>query len=192
MALTPKQARFVEEYLVDLNASAAAERAGYSPRTAYSIGGQLLAKPEVAAALEAAKAARSERTAITADRVLEELGRIGFSDVRMMFTPGGSLLVPTDLSDEIAPAVQSVEAVERPRRNEAGEVEIEMVRKVRLHDKLGALTLIAKHLGMITERRELSGPNGGPIPTEGKVTVDHSGLDLEQLRALANIPIHSG
>lgn len=71
-ALTAKQARFVEEYLVDLNASAAARRAGYSARTAEWQGPQLLGKPHVAAAVAAAVQARSARTQITADDVLRQ------------------------------------------------------------------------------------------------------------------------
>ncbi|RFC65006.1 terminase small subunit [Fulvimarina endophytica] len=69
--LTPKQARFVEEYLVDLNATQASIRAGYSDKTAYSIGHELLGKPEIQAAIAAAQTARSERTEITADMVLQ-------------------------------------------------------------------------------------------------------------------------
>jgi phage terminase small subunit len=68
--MTPKQQRFVEEYLIDLNATQAAIRAGYSKRTAYSIGEELLGKPAVAEALSAAREARSQRTEITADAVL--------------------------------------------------------------------------------------------------------------------------
>ncbi|MGU3387264.1 terminase small subunit [Methylobacterium sp. D53M] len=78
MALTDKQQRFVEEYLVDLNATQAAIRAGYSEATAYSIGNENLSKPEIAEAIATAQAARSERTKVTADEVLRywyDLGR---------------------------------------------------------------------------------------------------------------------
>lgn len=70
--MTPKQQRFVEEYLVDLNATKAAIRAGYSEATAYSIGNENLSKPEIAEAIAAAAAARSQRTAINADYVLSQ------------------------------------------------------------------------------------------------------------------------
>jgi phage terminase small subunit len=70
MALNPKQQRFVDEYLVDLNATQAAIRSGYSKKTAYSIGDELLKKPEVAARVQAAMDKRAERTEITADYVL--------------------------------------------------------------------------------------------------------------------------
>lgn len=76
MGLTPKQERFVEEYLVDLNATAAARRAGYSAKTADRIGPELLGKTCVSQAIAAAKAARSERTALTQDYVIEKLKAI--------------------------------------------------------------------------------------------------------------------
>ena len=70
--LTPKQQRFVDEYLIDLNATQAAIRAGYSEDTAGSIGHENLNKPEIAQAIVAAKAERSERTKINADWVLTQ------------------------------------------------------------------------------------------------------------------------
>jgi phage terminase small subunit len=82
MALNDKQARFVREYLVDLNATQAAIRSGYSEATAYSQGQRLLKNVEVAAAVAKAQAKRAERTDVTADRVLRELAKIGFSDLR--------------------------------------------------------------------------------------------------------------
>lgn len=80
--LSAKQLRFVEEYLVDLNATQAAIRAGYSAKTASEIGHENLRKPQIAAAIAAANAERSRRTGITADRVLEELAVIAFQDPR--------------------------------------------------------------------------------------------------------------
>ena len=80
MALNDRQQRFVEEYLVDLNASAAARRAGYSEDTAGSQGHDLLKKPEIADAIAQAQADRSERVQITADQVLRELVDIATTD----------------------------------------------------------------------------------------------------------------
>jgi len=74
--LTARQARFVDEYLVDLNATQAAIRAGYSARTANRTGSENLTKPDVAAAVQAALVRRSERTQITADKVLADIERI--------------------------------------------------------------------------------------------------------------------
>lgn len=79
--LTPKQQRFVEEYLIDLNATQAAIRAGYSVRTARSIGDENLSKPDIATAIAAAKAERSKRTKITADQIVQQLSDIVTSDL---------------------------------------------------------------------------------------------------------------
>ncbi|WP_262268627.1 terminase small subunit [Microvirga yunnanensis] len=73
MALNDKQTRFVEEYLVDLNAAGAARRAGYSARSAAPIGHANLRKPDIAAAIAAAREARSARTGLTQDWVLDRL-----------------------------------------------------------------------------------------------------------------------
>ena len=83
--LTPKQERFVAEYLIDLNATQAAIRAGYSTKTAENIGWQNLRKPEIAAAVAAAKSLQLERANLSAERVLEELRRIGFADLGTLF-----------------------------------------------------------------------------------------------------------
>jgi phage terminase small subunit len=79
--LTPKEARFVEEYLVDLNGAAAAKRAGYAAASANRTAYELMDRPPVVAALEAAQQALSERTHITQDMVVQELAKIGFADM---------------------------------------------------------------------------------------------------------------
>ena len=76
MKLTPKQVRFVQEYLIDLNATQAAIRAGYSAKTARVIGHENRTKPDIAAAIEKAMAERAERTKLTADWVVDELRKI--------------------------------------------------------------------------------------------------------------------
>lgn len=80
MALTDKQERFCQEYLIDLNATQAAIRAGYSEKTAYSIGGQNLKKLEIQKKISEMKEERSSRTEITTDRVLEGIANIAFWD----------------------------------------------------------------------------------------------------------------
>ena len=91
MKLTPKQARFVQEYLIDLNAAQAAIRAGYSAKTARVIGHENLTKPDIAVAIEKAKAKRAERTELTSDMVVDELRKIGFANMAdyMKSTPEG-------------------------------------------------------------------------------------------------------
>lgn len=165
--LTPKQATFVQEYLIDLNATQAAIRAGYSEDTAYSIGHENLSKPEILDAIQAAMDLRAERTGITVDRVLVELARMGFADVRQIFTEGGQLRDIASLPAEVAASVQSVEVVTRPGAevDANGNRTIEYVHKIKLADKKGPLELLGKHLSVFVDRVEHTGKDGGPIET---------------------------
>ena len=149
-SLNAKQARFVEEYLIDLNATQAAIRAGYSERTAKQQGQRLLTNVDVAAAVSAGQKARSARTEITQDRVLEELAKIGFSDLRKVFTPAGGILDPQDWDDETAGAISSLEVVRRHQgdKDEDGNNLVEYTHKIKVWDKLSALEKLGKHLGM--------------------------------------------
>ena len=82
MALTAKQQRFVSEYLIDLNATQAAIRAGYSAKTAEQIGYQLLQKTSVAAEIAKAQAKKAEKLDVTAERIVRELAKLGFSNMQ--------------------------------------------------------------------------------------------------------------
>lgn len=148
--LAPKQARFVQEYLLDLNATQAAIRAGYSERTANRIATENLSKPVIRAAIETAVAERAERTEITADRVLQELARIGFSDPRKLFD-GRRLKRPEEWDDDVAASISSVEVVTRP----IGEDEIEYVHKLKFWSKDSALEKLAKHTGVYSDAAQI-------------------------------------
>lgn len=164
--LTEKQALFIQEYLIDLNATKAAERAGYSKETARQIGAENLAKPVIRQAIQDAMDLRVKRTQITQDRVLTELAKIGFSDVRQIFTESGRLRDIASLEDEISAAIQSVEVVTRAAgKNEDGTTDIEHVHKIRLCDKKAALELLGKNLKLFNDRVEHTGKDGGPIET---------------------------
>jgi len=153
--LTAKQSRFVDEYLVDLNATQAAIRAGYSEKTAYRTGADNLRKPQVAEAIQERMATREKRTEVTQDRVLKELARLGFADLREAFTSNGHLKRPEEWSEALGAAVSSIEVVVRPNGefDDEGRPEVEHVHKLRLWDKNSALEKIAKHLGMFAERQ---------------------------------------
>lgn len=143
--LTPKQARFVEEYLVDLNASAAARRAGYSESTANRIGPENLSKPVIKSRIDAALDQRSSRTEVTADKVVRELARIAFADVREVaeVRDGSVRVKDTDeWSDDAALAVSEVKETKRGR-------------SVKMHSKLDALKKLGEHLGLWRDDREL-------------------------------------
>ncbi|NKX40334.1 terminase small subunit [Rhodobacteraceae bacterium R_SAG2] len=150
MALTAKQERFVAEYLIDLNATQAAIRAGYSVKTAHSVGHENLKKPEIAKAIQEAQAKRSERTEITQDRVLQELARIGFGNLQNVLTPAGNLMAVADWDEDAARSIASMEIITRPGGvDENGEREVEHVAKIKAWDKLSALEKLARHLGML-------------------------------------------
>ena len=146
--LTNKQRAFVAEYLVDLNATQAAIRAGYSERTAYRIGAELLQKTSVAEAIAAGQAKRAQRVEITADRVVAELAKIAFADPRdlMEWGPDGvKLKASADLTEEQA---ASVAEVSETTTKDGGSL------RLKKHDKLKALELLGKHLGMFERKME--------------------------------------
>ena len=150
--LTAKQKVFVQEYLVDLNATQAAIRAGYSQRTAGWIGPQLLGKTHIAEAVQGAMAKREERTEITQDRVLKEYAKLAFLDPRRFYDDDGQLLQVHELPEDVAAALSSMEVV----TERAGELEL-AVRKIKFSDKKAALDSIARHLGMFKDKTELTG-----------------------------------
>ena len=150
--LTPKQAAFVAEYLIDLNATQAAIRAGYSERTAGSQGERLLKKVEVQIALAEAQQARSKRTEITADNVLAEIAKVAFADVRRIFDKDGGLVRISDLDDAAAACVAGCDLVTVSK----GEGEVEHVAKIKLADKLKALELAGRHLGLFNDKLNLN------------------------------------
>ena len=166
MAMTPRRRRFVDEYLVDLNAAAAARRTGLSDDSGSTK--RLMRNPEVAAAIAAGMAERSRRTAITADAVLVELARIGFSNLLDYMSPGedGDLFVDLsglDRAHAAAIAEVTVEDFKDGRTKDAREVRRV---KVKLLDKRAALVDIGKHLGMF------GAAGGAPVPIDGG-TVTH-------------------
>ncbi|MGH2342576.1 terminase small subunit [Segnochrobactraceae bacterium EtOH-i3] len=182
MSLTPKQARFVEEFVVDLNATQAAIRAGYSAKTAADIGRQLLRKTPVARAISERQRAISERIGVTAERVVEELAKIGFAnmaDYMKVGEDGDPYLDFSGLTRDQAAALSevTVEDFKDGRGEDARDVRRI---KFKLYDKRAALVDLGKHLGMFKEKVEVSGPDGGPIQTEA--TFDVSRLSTEALR----------
>lgn len=146
--MTQKQKRFIEEYLIDLNATQAAIRAGYSLDTAKSIGSENLTKPDIQARIAKAMAERSRRTGVNADRVVMELAKIAFVNAKDVIDPDTATVRPDALPEDTA-AIQSVKV------KTFGEDGLE--REVKMADKLRALELLGRHLGMFKDKVELSG-----------------------------------
>jgi phage terminase small subunit len=149
-SLTPKQDRFCQEYLVDLNATQAAIRAGYSEKTANVIGHENLNKPEIQERIQAKMNRRAERTEITADRVLEEIARIAFSDISEVLEWDGRTFTIKPFAKltkaQLAAIAEMNESV-----TVAGASQ-----KIKFHDKLGALEKLGKHLGLFKETIDLN------------------------------------
>lgn len=146
--MTKKQKRFAEEYLIDLNATQAAIRAGYSPDTANEQGSRLLANVSVSNEISRAMAARSKRTGVNADRVVQELAKIAFVNATEVIDPETATVKEDALPEDTA-AIQSVKV------KTFGEDGLE--REIKMADKLKALELLGKHMGMFKDKVELSG-----------------------------------
>ncbi len=149
--LNDKQQRFVEEYMIDLNATQAAIRAGYSVKNAASIGAQLLKKTQVQRAIARARAERSRRTGITSDRVLQELARIAFVNAADLIDPETAQVLP-DASPDDLKVISGVKVKYVPHKelNDDGEIMIvdAIEREVKMCDKVRALDMLCKHLGL--------------------------------------------
>jgi phage terminase small subunit len=151
--LTPKQAEFVQEYLIDLNATQAATRAKYSPKNACFIGAQLLRKPLVRAAIDAAQKKRAHKLEISAERVLLEVARLSFFDPRKLFHPDGTPKPVHELDDDTAAAIAGLDV--STTRTEDGESAL--VLKYKLAGKDGSLDKLMKHLGLYKADNEQAG-----------------------------------
>lgn len=144
--MTKKQKRFCEEYLIDLNATQAAIRAGYSPESARQSGADNMKNPYIRARIEKAMADRSRRTGVNADRVVMELAKIAFVNAADVIDADDATL-KADAADEDLAAVQSVKV------KTFGEDGVE--REIKLADKIKALELLGRHLGMFNDRLRL-------------------------------------
>ncbi|RYE42642.1 MAG: terminase small subunit [Hyphomicrobiales bacterium] len=161
MSLTAKQQRFVAEYLIDLNASQAAIRAGYSAKTAYSVGHENLKKPEIQVEIQAAMKARSERTEINADWVLTRLARDATADLADLYSECGTLKPvhewPMAWRTGLVAGIETVQ--ERNGEDPDGNLVYATVRKVKLLDRTKLVELIGKHVdvGAFKDKVEHSG-----------------------------------
>lgn len=154
--LNEKQKRFCDEYLKDYNATQAATRAGYSPKTAYSQGHDLLKKPEVQSYLAARAERITKKLEISQERTMQEIARIAFSDLRCLFNEDGSLKNIADLTEEEAAILGSVDVDElfEMQENASGrkeKVQTGFTKKVKLWDKTKALEMLAKHFKIYSD-----------------------------------------
>jgi phage terminase small subunit len=160
VALGPKQNRFVAEYPVDLNATAAAIRAGYAPTSAESQGSRLLSNAKVKKAIDEALARRAERVEVKQDDVLRELIRIFSVDISKAYDPKtGKLLALHDMSEDIRRCIIAIETEELWEGKGEDRERIGDLVKVKFADKLQAIHLGMRHLGLFKDKVQLeAGP----------------------------------
>lgn len=146
--LTPKQEAFCQEYLVDLNLTQAAIRAGYSRDTAHTTGWETIRKPEVAARIKQLREEAANGLNLTRERILQELSRIAFFDIRKIVTADGAVVPVVHMGDDEAAVISSIEVEEADIRDDAGEVMATgRIKKIKLADKLNALNSLTRMMG---------------------------------------------
>lgn len=148
--LTAKQDAFIQEYLIDLNQTQAAIRAGYKPKHAAQIACELMGKAAIKDAVEIAMAERAKRTGVNADRVIRELARVAFVNASDVISMSDATILEEADADDLA-AIASVKV-----KQMFGDVE-GIEREVKLCDKLKALELLGKHLGMFSDKLQITG-----------------------------------
>lgn len=158
--LTDKQKKFCEEYLIDLNATQAAIRAGYSENTANEQGARLLAKVSISQYVQERQEALQTDTGITQKRVLEEYAKIAFSDIRRFYTVDGALKSIHELDDQTAAALSGVEVYEEKSSADPEDESFTLgqTKKIKTYDKVKALDSLARHLGMFEKDNRQTQP----------------------------------
>lgn len=181
--LTPLKERFVDEYLVDLNCTQAALRAGCSPRSAHTSGWRMLQDAEVADAITARRVDLVERTHVTQERIILELARVAFTNIDEVFPwteRGPNLIDSALLDDRVKAAIAKVKVKRRRevvgRGDDAESWEVEE-QEVQMHDKLSALDKLAKHLGMYPKEPPI-------IEVNDNRQLNIAALSVDELRAL--------
>ena len=147
--LNEKQQRFVDEYLIDLNATQAAIRTGYSAKTADVQGSRLLANVKVQQAISVAMAERSKRTGVNQDRVVLELAKMAF--VKMTDVVDSNGRIKADASDDDLSCIESV----KYKSSDTG-TGSSVEREVKIASKIKSLELLGKHLGMWNDKLDVT------------------------------------
>lgn len=148
--LSDKQELFCKEYLVDLNATQAAIRAGYSEKASRAISCENLTKPNIQERIQELSKKRAEKLEISMDRVALEYHRIAMFDPRRLFNEEGSLKPIHELDDDTAAGISSLdhELIYSNKEN------IGEIKKIRLWDKTKALEALGRHVGFFEKDNE--------------------------------------
>lgn len=159
MKLNDKQKRFCLEYIVDLNATQAAIRAGYSEKTAKSMGCENLTKPDIQAYVQKLMSERSKRTEITADNVLKELAKLGFGNMQNLYDNNGLLIPIHKLPSDVSATLQEIQTITTYDKDDKP---IEK-KRYKSADKKSSLELLGKHLKLFTEKVQHSNDPENPL-----------------------------
>jgi phage terminase small subunit len=149
--LSPKQALFCKEYLIDLNATQAAIRAGYSAKTAQKIGSENLLKPDIQTEVDRLKAARAQKVEVNSEDVLKELVRLSKADIREVWDEQGLLKPIHTWPDHIAACVASVEVLEVYEGSGKDRKFVGYTKKVKFWEKTKALDMLGRHLKLFSQ-----------------------------------------
>lgn len=149
--LNPKQERFCLEYIVDLNATQAAIRSGYSVKSAKAIGSEHLTKPDIQARIEELKGAREKRTEITADTVLQELLLLAKVDLSRAYGDDGKLLPIKQIPEDVRRAIAGIEVFEEYEGHGKDKEYVGDTVKVKFWDKTRSLEMLGRHLKLFTD-----------------------------------------
>ncbi|MCK4783334.1 MAG: terminase small subunit [Desulfobacteraceae bacterium] len=172
--LTKLQRAFVDEYLKspNMNATECIRRAGYKTKYPDKMASQLLGNTRVLSEIEKDRIKREERTNITKDMVLKELSLLMNSDLRnyIDIDPNTGAIRAKGFDEMPEGASRALKSIREDRviKEDADGKKVTVYDKVKfdLYDKVRVIELVAKHLGMLVERHEVTGEDGGPVKIE--------------------------
>ena len=164
--LNDKQKRFCEEYMIDLNATQAAIRAGYSKKTAYSIAERLLRNVDIQGYLVDKRKKIADKLEISQERVLKELARIAFFDIRKVYDDNNVLVDVVKMDDDAAAVVSGIEVDEIYEGVGKDRAKIGNTVKLKLSNKVTALENLGKHLGLFEKDNDQKKPELTPFSNE--------------------------
>jgi len=168
--LSDKQTEFVKQYLIDLNATQAAIRAGYSEKTARQIAQQNLSKLYIQDAIAKYREHIASETDVTPERIIAEYAKLAFIDPRKFYDDDGELIAVNRLPADVAAALSAFEVNEVYDRTGC---HVATNRKIKFSDKKAALDSLARTFGMFVDKTQLSGKDGAPlVPVVNLVTAD--------------------
>lgn len=175
MKLPPMQDRFVDEWLIDFNGTQAAIRAGYSERSARSIAGRLLTKDNIQAEISRRQRDLQRRTEVSQERVVKELARVAFADATDYVQVETRTVEKNDGTELSYQTVTLTETAELSADQRAAIASIKQGAngvEIKLHDKIKALELLGRHIGMFNDKLEVRATVENPF----------AGLSTEELR----------